>query len=354
MKVLFSGGGTGGHVYPAIAMADEFSSRGYDVHFIGTKGRAEEKIVPAHGYKLSYIWISGFQRTLSISNLLFPLKLIISIIQSFILILREKPDLVVGTGGYFSGPVLFVASLLKRKTMIQEQNSYPGITTRLLSSFVDEVHIAYDDAKKHIPKAKKIINSGNPVRLLQSHKKREEILAEFGFKDQFTLAIIGGSLGAKAINQAIADCLPSLNCNVIWQTGETTFNQFKEYQNTHVCVKPFYKNMADIYSVSNIVVCRAGAMTLAEVARCKIPAIMIPYPYAAGNHQYFNAKSVEAIGGGILVEENEKLKNNLKNVSIELINNTEKYNTFLEKMGQNSQKNATTLLVDSGVKLMSH
>ena len=227
----------------------------------------------------------------------------------------------------------------------------------MLHSKVDQVHIAYDDARKYVNKAKNIYLSGNPVREMISMKSRTEILTEFGFKDRLTISIIGGSLGAKTVNEAISKlCNQGLfiECNLIWQTGTLTFESFKQHQSKNCNIAPFYSNMNNVYSVSDIIICRAGAMTLAEIQNCGIPAIIVPYKYATGNHQYHNAKSLQDANAAYLIEDNDKLQSILKSALHKLIDHSDKRSEMSKKMLTFAKSEATKNIVDCVYKLIKN
>lgn len=322
LRVIFAGGGTGGHLFPAIAIADEIKKleSHADILFIGTKDKLEAKVVPQKGYTFRSIWISGFHRRLRIGNLLFPLKAIVSFMQAYSIIKNYKPSVVVGTGGYVSGPVLRAASLLKIPTLIQEQNSYPGMTTRLLAKRADEVHLTFESSRKYFTESKNIFITGNPTRDNLENVNRAAAFKYFSFNEterKKTILVFGGSLGAKSINRAVEihlDRLLQKDIRLIWQTGKVDYQIIKDftqrYENKQVWVNAFIDRMDYAYAVSDLVVCRAGATTIAELTRLGKPAILIPYPHAAANHQVENAKSLAESGAAEIVydyEASEKL-----------------------------------------------
>ena len=225
-RFLISGGGTGGHIFPALAIAKEIERR-YPhcvLLFVGASDRMEMDKIPAAGYSITGLWISGFQRSFSLKNFLFPIKLIFSVLRSFFIILRFNPEVVIGTGGYASGPILWVASLLKIPTIIQEQNSYPGITNKILSSKVSQICVAYPGLERFFPK-EKLNLTGNPIRaeIELGVYNRDEVLSSFGFvKDKPTVLVLGGSLGSRRINETVLDNISWFKENdvqLIWQTG---------------------------------------------------------------------------------------------------------------------------------------
>ena len=322
LRVIFAGGGTGGHLYPAIAVADEIKKTEpeTEILFVGTRDKIEARVVPEKGYRFVTIWISGFRRSLRLSNVLFPLKVVVAMIQSMSIIKKFQPDVVVGTGGYVSGPMLRAAVMASVPTLIQEQNSYPGVTTRLLARKVNEVHVTFDASKKYFMGARNIFVSGNPTRSDLDNVTKDQALSYFGFDPQSpkkTLLIFGGSLGAHSINQAILCHLHEFirrDIRIIWQTGEadelSVTTTTKKYSKDQCWVKAYIDRMDYAYAASDLVVCRAGATTIAEITRLGKPAILVPYPYAAGNHQVENAGSLAEQGAVVMIED-KRIKEDL-------------------------------------------
>lgn len=333
LRILLAGGGTGGHVFPAIYIA-EYLKKYWGAHcqFIGTKKGIENIKVPQAGFVVRNIWISGFQRGFILRNLLLPLKVIISLIQSKRELLRFKPDLVIGTGGYVSGPVLYQAVKMKIPTAIQEQNSYPGITTRLLASRVDCVFLAYQEALNYLKKIKKYVLVGNPIKMQIITQDIEESLKYFNIKKGLaTVLVFGGSQGAQSINHAV-DFLVETGIfekiQLIWQTGTQEFELYKQkylrQNNKNLRIMPFIDRMDYAYTVANLAVCRAGAMTISELAAAGVPAVLIPYPFAAENHQYKNAQTVVQSDGAILIEDNTNLASALRTTLVSLLQTPER------------------------------
>ena len=317
VRAIFAGGGTGGHLFPAIAIADELKKNepNVEILFIGTSDKIEARVVPQKGYLFRSIWISGFHRRLRISNLLFPLKVIVSFMQSVSIIKAFKPDVVVGTGGYVSGPVLRAAIFAKVPTLIQEQNSYPGVTTRMLAKKSNEVHLTFESSKKYFKQTNNTFITGNPTRNDLDNVNREEAIRYFGFEpseQKKTLLVFGGSLGAHTINTAIQKNLNNIyqkNIRLIWQTGSEDFESTKKmcaaYPQNAVWTNAFIDRMDYAYAASDLVVCRAGATTIAELTRLGKAAILVPYPFAAANHQVENAKSMAEYGAAEIVYDHE-------------------------------------------------
>jgi UDP-N-acetylglucosamine--N-acetylmuramyl-(pentapeptide) pyrophosphoryl-undecaprenol N-acetylglucosamine transferase len=312
VKVIISGGGTGGHIFPALAIADSLKKMNpsIEILFVGAKGRMEMEKVPAAGYQIEGLNISGFNRSLSVSNLAFPFKLVSSLLKAMSIVRRFKPDVAVGVGGYASGPLLWAASKLGVPTVIQEQNSYPGITNKLLASKAKLICTGYDGMEKYFP-SDKIMVTGNPVRkeMVSIVGKREEALSFFGLSNnQPVLLVVGGSQGALAINNAIRDGLSVLKnsgIQLIWQCGSAFLENAKQsisqanYDNAKVF--DFIKRMDYAYAASDLVVSRAGASTVSELAVVGKPAIMVPLPTAAEDHQTHNCLSMVKKGAALLV-----------------------------------------------------
>jgi UDP-N-acetylglucosamine--N-acetylmuramyl-(pentapeptide) pyrophosphoryl-undecaprenol N-acetylglucosamine transferase len=320
-QILIAAGGTGGHVFPAIAIADEIKKLNPNTEFLfaGTKGKIEAHAVPQKGFTLAYIWISGFHRSLRIENLLFPLKVVVSLVQSFFLIRQFHPDVVIGTGGYVCGPVLYVASILGFPTIIHESNSFPGITTRILSAKATRVFTAFDATTRWLKRKDNIECVGTPTRDVLEKISREDGVQFFDFDpSKKTVLVFGGSLGAAAINQVIdklATDLISAGIQLIWQTGKIDAQLADKWKTIRNCwTNAFIDKMEYAYAAADIVVCRAGATTLAELTRLGKAAILVPYPHAASDHQTFNAQTLVDADAAVMIADRDiqvKLKNEL-------------------------------------------
>lgn len=314
LRVIFAGGGTGGHLFPGIAIAEALQQLrpGSEVSFVGSRNRIEARVVPKLGYAFDSVWISGLRRSFSFATALLPIKLVVSLAQSWNILRRRKPHVVVGTGGYASGPLLYVAARGGRPTLIHEQNEYPGITTRKLAPLADEVHITFPTSERMLNGVKKLVVSGNPVRLSLRRHDRGEARVHFGLHAaRRTLLVFGGSLGSAAINRAVRQIVPRLvreEYQLIWQTGTRDFEEYKSlgalYQGS-VIVRPFIDEMDQAYSAADLVICRAGATSLAELGVLGLPAILVPYPHAAADHQYKNAAAVAEAGAAIVLRDSE-------------------------------------------------
>jgi len=311
MKVIISGGGTGGHIYPAIAIADALKKRDplIDILFVGARGRMEMEKVPAAGYRIEGLWISGLQRKLTLSNLMFPVKVVNSMIRCSSIVKSFKPDAVVGVGGYASGPLVQVASRMGIPSVLQEQNSYPGITNKLLAKKARKICVAYPGMEKFFP-ADKIVFTGNPMRSQLGHKfSKEEAAKVFGLDaSKKTILAVGGSLGARTINETIQqsyDLLKDRNdIQVLWQIGKLYATQYLETPVAKlkgVCPSVYIDRMDMAYALADVVIARAGAMTISELCLTGKASVLVPSPYVAEDHQTHNAMSLVKLGAAILI-----------------------------------------------------
>jgi len=315
MRIIISGGGTGGHIYPAIAIADALKKREplIDILFVGAEGRMEMEIVPEAGYPIKGLWISGLQRKLTLSNLMFPVKVINSMMRCRSIIKSFHPDAVIGVGGYASGPLVKVASRMGIPSVLQEQNSYPGITNKLLAKKALKICVAYPGMEKFFPK-EKIILTGNPMRSqLGDQTSRQEAAALFGLDpDKKTILAVGGSLGARTINETIRqsyDLLKDRNdIQVLWQIGKLYATHYLETPVAKLSVvRPsvFIDRMDVAYALADIVIARAGAMTISELCLTGKAAILVPSPYVAEDHQTHNAMSLVKLGAAVLIKDSD-------------------------------------------------
>ena len=327
IKVIISGGGTGGHIFPALSVANEIKRRHPDAEilFVGAKRRMEMEKIPANGYPIKGLWISGIDRKSFIKNLLFPVKLILSFVKALIIVMRFKPDFVIGTGGFASGPVLLAAQFLGIPTFIQEQNSYPGITNKKLSKKARKIYTAYDNLENFFD-ARKILKTGNPVRKDLSGLKvdKNEALKKFGlYPGKKTILSLGGSLGAATLNEGILNILDKLKENdyqIIWQTGKNDFENYKHLTDEQVKVVPFITNMPDAYAAADLIISRAGAGTISELTLIGKPVILVPSPYVAEDHQTKNAKALSENEAAVLLPE-KKIKDELWQTVKEILEN---------------------------------
>ncbi|AEE91286.1 UDP-N-acetylglucosamine--N-acetylmuramyl-(pentapeptide) pyrophosphoryl-undecaprenol N-acetylglucosamine transferase [Tepidanaerobacter acetatoxydans Re1] len=332
-KIILAGGGTGGHIYPAIAIAtglkQEFPDS--DILFIGTNKGLEKELVKKAGFSLKTIRVKGFQRKLSFDTIISVKELALSAIDSVNIIKKEKPDIVIGTGGYVAGPVVFFASLMGVHTAIHEQNVTPGITNRILSKFVEKVFISFPDSLKYFPKNKTVL-TGNPVRNEITKSIRSQALKKFGLLLNIpTVLCFGGSQGAARLNDAILYIINEIKDTKRFQLIHIT--GINHYEKTidllankgidlsklgHIIIRPYIHEMQDAYAVADLVISRAGALSISELNACGKPAILIPLPTAANRHQDFNAKFMEENGAAIVISEaslsGEKLLDTISNI----------------------------------------
>jgi UDP-N-acetylglucosamine--N-acetylmuramyl-(pentapeptide) pyrophosphoryl-undecaprenol N-acetylglucosamine transferase len=334
IRVILSGGGTGGHIFPAVAIANAVkeTAPGAEIMFVGAKGRMEMEKVPAAGYPIEGLWISGLQRRLTVDNLMFPFKVISSLYKARKIIKSFKPDVVVGTGGYASGPTLRMATWLGIPTLIQEQNSFPGITNKLLASKTDRICVAYPGMEKFFPESK-ISITGNPVRhdIEFNNYSKSDSLKHFGLSEGMTtLLVVGGSLGARTINHSIHAGLKTLvdnNIQLIWQTGKLYGIQAAkavlEYKLNGITTVQFIKEMDMAYSAADIVVSRAGAIAISELCLTGKPSIFVPSPNVAEDHQTKNALALSSRNAAILVKDSDAAINLISSITALAANITE-------------------------------
>ncbi|WP_370104514.1 undecaprenyldiphospho-muramoylpentapeptide beta-N-acetylglucosaminyltransferase [Winogradskyella sp.] len=358
-RFILSGGGSGGHIYPAIAIADELKSRypKAEFLFVGASDRMEMDKVPQAGYKIEGLWISGIQRKLTLRNLAFPLKLTVSLLHSRKIIKTFKPDVVIGTGGFASGPLLQVATSKGVSSLIQEQNSYPGVTNKILGKKVDTICVAYDGLEKFFPKDK-IKLTGNPIRkdLLAVKGRHIEGKDDFNLiHSKHTLLVLGGSLGARRINQLIEanlELFENLKVQVIWQCGKLYYDDYKTYNSLdYVQVHAFLNNMDMAYAAADVIISRAGAISVSELCIVGKPVIFIPSPNVAEDHQTKNAKAIADKDAALLIKEKD-LETEFEKQFSELISNEEKRKELSKNIEALALVDATNDIVDEVEKLL--
>lgn len=336
MKVLISGGGTGGHIYPALSIVEEFKKNNNNkILYVGKKNSMESDIVPKHAIDFKSITVEGFNRIDKFKNIFVGLKLLIGLFQSFFIILKFKPDIVIGTGGYVSGPVLFVSTLLNKKTYIHEQNSFPGITNRILSRYVDTVFISYEESADKFSEKSTLKYTGNPVRKAFKENVKGLTKEKGDFKSVLSF---GGSGGAKKINDVMLEVIIHFNGNAAYKithvTGKKYYDDFVKQLKTknvdlkeNIVIFDYLKEMPKYMLNSDLVISRAGAITISELKYTKTPSILIPSPNVTDNHQTHNAKSMEKNGMAKMISEEEMDKA----VICDLIKST----NFLQPMKRN-------------------
>ncbi len=355
-RFIFAGGGTGGHLYPALAVAQQIRlmKPESEILFVGAKNKIESRVVPEYGFNFKSIWISGFSRKLNLSNLLFPLKVLVSAIQSLGISIGYKPRVAVGSGAYVSGPVIWAASVLGSKIILLEQNSYPGVTNRMLEKKANEIHITFEESKKYFRNESKLILTGNPIRINLKLGDKTEAKKNFGFNaSKKTLLIIGGSGGAGSINNAVSKNVNELTAagiQILWQTGQFYYEKYKNHASNTVKVFPFISDMSAAYSAADLVLARSGATTIAEVSYLGLPVIFVPSSNVAANHQYMNAKALKEANAAELIEDNN-LEDEFLSVVTELINNEVRQEKLKKNISAFAKPKAAQSIAESAIKL---
>jgi UDP-N-acetylglucosamine--N-acetylmuramyl-(pentapeptide) pyrophosphoryl-undecaprenol N-acetylglucosamine transferase len=364
LKVILSGGGTGGHIFPAVAIANELKRLvpDIDILFVGALGKMEMEKVPNAGYKIIGVPIAGLQRRLTLSNLKLPFLIIQSLFKTRKIIKDFKPDVVVGTGGYASGPLLRAATSKGIPALLQEQNSYAGITNKLLSKKASTICVAYDGMEKFFPKSK-ILLTGNPVRqdLKEVRNKREEALSFFKLEPtKKIILVIGGSLGARVINEAMGNGLEKLaseNVQLIWQTGklyyETAKAQTKRFSDKNIYALDFISRMDLAYAAADIVISRAGASSVSELCNIGMPSILVPSPNVAEDHQTKNAMALVEKEAAVLVRDDEA-KQNLIAEAIALLSDKAKQVALSNNISKMAFHDSASIIAQEVLKLAKY
>ncbi len=349
-RVIISGGGTGGHVFPAIAIADALRELepNIDILFVGAKGKIEMEKVPKAGYPIKGLWISGFQRKLSLRNLMFPFKLVHSLFRAALIVRRFRPQVAVGVGGFASGPTLEVASRMSIPTLLQEQNSYAGITNKLLAKKAHKICVAYDRMERFFP-ADKLVLTGNPIReeIQNLRATREEGLKHFGLDaNKQTIVLTGGSLGARSLNEAMAASASLLEqhpeVQVLWQAGKLYIDTFKESacaQLPNVQIVAFIDRMDLAYAMSEVMISRAGASTISELSAAGKTAILVPSPNVAEDHQTKNAMALVQKDAAVLIKDKEASAQMIR-AALELIAEPTRREVLEQNIRQLARKDA--------------
>ena len=361
-RVIISGGGTGGHIFPAIAIADEIKRRNpqVDILFVGANGKMEMEKVPESGYKIIGLNIAGFQRRLTLSNFLLPFKIIGSLLNAYLLIKKFNPQVVIGVGGYASGPTLQAANFLKIPTLIQEQNSFPGKTNKILSKKVKTICTAYDGLERFFP-GDKIVVTGNPVRsaMVDIEKKTKEAF-EFYELDpsKKTILIIGGSLGARTLNESAKDHIKTLqdsNVQLLWQCGKSYFQvltaEFATTDLKGIKMVQFIARMDLAYALADVIISRAGAISVSELCLVKKPVILVPSPNVSEDHQTKNAMALVSKNAAVLVKDSEA-REKLMPTAIQIINSSEEQKKLIEEITKLGKPMATISIVDEIEKIV--
>ncbi|WP_370627676.1 MULTISPECIES: undecaprenyldiphospho-muramoylpentapeptide beta-N-acetylglucosaminyltransferase [unclassified Algoriphagus] len=357
-RILISGGGTGGHIYPAIAIANAWVERHPDseVLFVGALGKMEMQKIPEAGYRIVGLPVAGLQRSLSLSNLKFPFKLLKSLSKAFGIVKEFKPQVVVGVGGYASGPVLYAAQSKKIPTLVQEQNSYAGLTNKILAKRAQKICVAYPDMGQFFPE-EKIVYSGNPVRkdILNLAGKREKALAHFGLKsDLKTVLVLGGSLGARTLNLGMLEDMKAFDQDgyqVLWQSGKFYFKDMlaatEKAQLKNIHLREFIREMDLAYAAADLIISRAGALSVSELSLVGKPVIFIPSPNVAEDHQTKNAMAFVINNAAVMLKDREAV-GQLKKKTDEVLGNPE----MVKSLGENIKKLAKPFAAETIVNEM--
>ena len=346
MKILVSGGGTGGHIYPAISIIETFNEKD-EILYVGKKNSMESRLILDLGIPFKSIIIEGFNRKNKMKNIVVIFKLIIGVVQSFFIALKFKPDVVIGTGGYVSGPVVFVGAMLNKKTFIHEQNAFPGVTNRILSKFVNKVFVSYTGIENKFKKDN-VVFTGNPVR-----KKFKEIVEnlEINKNDYITVLSFGGSGGAKFLNDLMLEVIKKLYHNkeirIIHVTGKKYYDEFltniKESEievGDNIRIFDYLYEMPKYMMEADLVISRAGAISISELKYTKTPSILIPSPNVTDNHQEFNAKMMEKDGLAKMVLEKDINSDQV----VELIESDEFINEIKLKFNNYDNENVSEII----------
>ena len=362
-KIILCGGGTGGHIFPMIAIAEEFKKVNSEnkILFVGSNDRMEMKIIPKYDFPIYGLWISGIKRSSLILNILFlgipfilknitlPFKILFSVIKSIYILIKFRPDFVIGFGGYSSGPFLLTSHFLNFKTAIQEQNSYPGLTNEMLSKKVKYIFTAYDKINNFFS-TNTVFNFGNPIRNLKI-KSNENAHKYFGLdSSKKTILVLGGSLGAKNINEGVLNNISLIresSYQVIWQTGKFYYKNIlsKNIKDKKIIIKDFINRMDLAYSVSDIIISRAGAIAISELCVISKPLILVPSPNVVDDHQTKNAKAISEKGGCVLIKDSDA-KNTMIKTAFDLFENKSKMDSMKKSLSKLSSPNATQKIVN--------
>lgn len=344
MNILIAAGGTGGHITPGVAIANRLKEDGNKIVFVGTENGMEVDLVPKAGFDIKYIHAKGLQRGLSLKNIKSFIELFKGILDVKKIIKEEKIDLVIGTGGYVTAPAMMAAIQCKVPTLIHESNALPGKTTIWLSGKVDRVAVGFKETLEKLPKAKCGVYTGNPTKLTNTLSK-EQAKEKLGITKPLVL-IFGGSQGAKKLNDTMIELINTAqieNYQIIYATGPKHYDEIISkinVKNENVRVEKYIYNMEEVMLASDLAVCRSGALTVTELGIVGLPAILIPFPYAAENHQYYNAKTIEDSKAGIIIEEKDLSSEILKKKIDDILNNSEKLQEMKELAKKEEMKNA--------------
>lgn len=360
-RIIIGGGGTGGHVFPAISIAEALKRKEPEVEilFVGAENKLEMEKVPEAGFKIEGLPVTGFQRKLSAKNLTFVIKLIRSMRKSAKIIASFKPDLAIGVGGYASGPILRVAARKKIPIAIQEQNSYAGVTNRMLAAKAKKIFVAYEGMEKYFP-AEKILLTGNPVRtdLLDSDEKRTEGMRNFGLEEgRPVVLVIGGSLGSRTINNSILQGIENFGKEnqLIWQTGKYYYQKIRktvgEIENRAIKIQAFIRNMDHAFAVADVIISRAGAGTISELALIGKPVILVPSPNVAEDHQTKNAMALASREAAIHITD-RKAETELVKTCLQLLNDEQQKRRLSKNIKKMALPDAADRIADELLKMI--
>ena len=359
-RIIFAAGGTGGHIYPAIAIADELVklNSNIEIKFIGAKGRIEEKIIPANGYKLETIEITGFKRSINLKNISAAFKIFKALKESKKILKDFAPELVYGTGGFVSGPVLKAAQSFGLPNVIEEGNFYPGVTVKLVSPKADKVILNFEGTKKFLKRTDNTVVMSYPVRENMKLHDRAEAAKNFGLDEsKKILFVFGGSQGARSINSALLKCcknITSSGTQIIWQTGESDFEMVSSAVSSNNSVKALkYIDKIDYaYSCCDLVVCRSGISTIMELAGFGLPAIFVPYPQASENHQEKNARAVKEKNAADIILDKD-LNQKLETMVLNIINDDNRLNYMRNNISKMADKKAASKIAAMLVEMVT-
>jgi UDP-N-acetylglucosamine--N-acetylmuramyl-(pentapeptide) pyrophosphoryl-undecaprenol N-acetylglucosamine transferase len=366
-RVLLSGGGTGGHIYPAVSIAKEIKKRceDTDILFIGTEKGLESSIIPEEGFKLQTIKVRGFTRKLSFENIIAVKESFTGLFAAMKMIKRFEPDIVIGTGGYVCGSVLLAAAIMNIPTLIHEQNAFPGVTNKMLSRVVDVVALNFPEAAAYFPKSSKIVVTGNPIRSDIMNVTKEAGLREFEFSSDLPVVfVVGGSRGAKKINESVLaiakHCIKHNDFQMLHMTGQTQYEAVKESYNRegiplkdkYIKVVPYLHNMPYALAASDVIISRCGASTLSEITALGKPSILIPYPYATDNHQEYNARALEKNGAAVVILERDLNDQILYDEVMNMLSNKVKTKEMADRSRRMAKVDAAGLIFEEADKLL--
>lgn len=361
-RAIISGGGTGGHIFPAIAIADEIKRRNpnAEILFVGAEGKMEMDRVPKAGYNIEGLHISGFKRKISFDNFLLIFKILKSMMKARKIIKKFKPQIAIGVGGYASGPTLKIATMRNIPSAIQEQNSFPGKTNKLLAQKVQSICVAYEGLEKYFP-ADKITVTGNPVRanMVDIHEKKTEALEHFKLDNtQKVILILGGSLGARTLNESVLeqlDIISTSNVQILWQCGKLYYDNIRSEKGhklpKNVHLNMFIDRMDLAYAAADVVISRAGAISVSELCLVQKPTILVPSPNVAEDHQTKNAMALVHEDAAFLVKDKDA-KETLIREALQLVNNTTTCSQLSENIAKLAKPNATRDIVDQLEKII--